>query len=53
MMLLFVIPGWGRLTGFRGIVDYIGTADAPMPMVAVATVVTMEFGAGIALLIGF
>ena len=53
MMLLFVISGWGKLTGFQGTVGYMGTVGAPMPMVAAAIAVVMEFGVGIALLIGF
>jgi putative oxidoreductase len=53
MMLLFLISGWGKLTGFQGTVGYMGTVGAPMPMVAAAVAVVMEFGVGIALLIGF
>ncbi|CAJ0774941.1 Inner membrane protein YphA [Ralstonia condita] len=53
MMLLFLISGWGKLTGFQGTVGYMGTVGAPMPMVAAAIAVVMEFGVGIALLIGF
>jgi len=53
MMLLFLISGWGKLTGFQGTVGYMGTVGAPMPMVAAGIAVVMEFGVGIALLIGF
>ena len=53
MMLLFLISGWGKLTGFQGTVGYMGTVGAPMPMVTAAVAVVMEFGVGIALLIGF
>lgn len=53
MMLLFLISGWGKLTGFQGTVGYMGTVGAPMPVVAAAIAVLMEFGVGIALLIGF
>ncbi|WP_199028341.1 DoxX family protein [Ralstonia sp. ASV6] len=53
MMLLFLISGWGKLTGFQGTVGYMGTVGAPMPMLAAAVAVIMEFGVGIALLIGF
>ena len=53
MMLLFVISGWGKLTGFQGPVGDMGTVGAPMPVVAAAIAVVMEFGVGIALLIGF
>jgi len=53
MMLLFLISGWGKLTGFQGTVGYMGTVGAPMLVVAAAIAVVMEFGVGIALLIGF
>lgn len=53
MMVLFVMSGWGKLTGFQGTVGYTASTGAPMPMVAAAVAVVMEFGVGIALLIGF
>lgn len=53
MMLLFLISGWGKLTGFSTTVGYMGTVGAPMPMLAAIIAVIMEFGVGIALLIGF
>ncbi|TXD63890.1 DoxX family protein [Ralstonia sp. TCR112] len=52
MMVLFVMSGWGKLAGFHGTVGYMASTGAPMPMVAAAVAVVMEFGVGIALLIG-
>lgn len=52
LMVLFVMSGWGKLTGFQGTVGYMASTGAPMPMVAAAVAVVMEFGVGIALLIG-
>ncbi|MET3447577.1 hypothetical protein C0Q88_17705 [Ralstonia pickettii] len=52
LMVLFVMSGWGKLTGFQGTVGYMTSTGAPMPMVAAAVAVVMEFGVGIALLIG-
>ncbi len=52
MMVLFVMSGWGKLTGFQGTVGYMTSTGAPMPMAAAAVAVVMEFGVGIALLIG-
>lgn len=52
MMVLFVMSGWGKLTGFQGTVGYMASTGAPMPMMAAAVAVVMEFGVGIALLIG-
>ena len=52
MMVLFVLSGWGKLTGFQGTVGYMASTGAPLPTVAAAVAVVMEFGVGIALLIG-
>jgi len=52
MMVLFVMSGWGKLTSFQGTVGYMTSTGAPLPMVAAAVAVVMEFGVGIALLIG-
>ncbi|CAJ0811758.1 Inner membrane protein YphA [Ralstonia wenshanensis] len=52
MMVLFVMSGWGKLTGFQGTVGYMASTGAPMPLAAAAVAVVMEFGVGIALLIG-
>lgn len=52
MMVLFVMSGWGKITGFQGTVGYMASTGAPMPMVAAAVAVVMELGVGIALLIG-
>lgn len=53
MMVLFVLSGWGKLTGFQGTVGYMASTGAPLPTVAAAIAVVMELGVGIALLIGF
>ncbi|MFP3888891.1 DoxX family protein [uncultured Ralstonia sp.] len=53
LMLLFLISGWGKITGFQATVGFMGTVGAPMPMLAAIIAVIMEFGVGIALLIGF
>lgn len=53
LMLLFVTAGWGKLTGFSGTVGYFTSIGAPLPEVAAAVAVVMEFGVGILLIIGF
>ena len=53
LMLLFVISGWGKLTHFGGTVDYMTSLGAPVPMVAAAIAVVMEFFVAILLIIGF
>lgn len=53
LMILFVLAGWGKLTGFEGTVGYMTSLGAPAPMVAAAVAVIMEFLVGIALILGF
>jgi putative oxidoreductase len=53
LMILFVISGWAKLTGFAGTVSYMASLGAPVPQVAAAIAVLMEFFVGIALVIGF
>ena len=53
LMILFVMSGWSKLTGFDGTVDYLTSLGAPMPMVAAAVAVIMEFFVAILLILGF
>ena len=53
LMLLFVLSGWGKLTGFEGTAAYFGSIGAPMPTLAAAIAVIMEFFVGIVLILGF
>lgn len=50
---LFVIFGWGKLTGFSGTVALMATLNLPVPTIAAVVVVVMEFFVGIAIVIGF
>lgn len=52
LMLLFVILGWEKLTGFNGTVGYVASLGLPMPTIGAAISVIMEFFVGIALVIG-
>ena len=52
LMALFVISGFGKLIDFTGTVHYMEYVHAPMPSVAAAIAVAMEFLVGIALLVG-
>ena len=49
LMILFILSGWAKLTGFEGTVGYMTSLGAPAPMVAAAVAVLMEFFVGIAL----
>ncbi|MCI0913411.1 MULTISPECIES: DoxX family protein [Pseudomonas] len=53
LMILFVISGWAKLTGFEGTVGYMTSLGAPAPMVAAAVAVIMEFFVAIILILGF
>lgn len=53
LMILFLITGWAKLTGFSGTVSYMASVGAPLPEVAAAVAVVMEFFVGILLVIGF
>ena len=53
LMILFILSGWNKLTGFEGTVGYMTSLGAPVPMVAAAVAVIMEFAVGILLILGF
>lgn len=53
LMVLFVVSGWAKLTGFDGTVAYMTSLGAPAPMVAAAVAVVMEFIVGILMILGF
>jgi putative oxidoreductase len=53
LMILFVIFGWGKLTGFSGTVAYMATECAPVPTLSAIIAIVMEFFVGIAIVIGF
>ena len=53
LMILFVLSGWSKLTGFEGTVGYMTSLGAPVPMLAAAIAVIMELLVGILLILGF
>ncbi|PRB76190.1 DoxX family protein [Pseudomonas sp. MYb185] len=53
LMVLFLLSGWPKLTGFSGTVAYMASLGAPLPAVAAAVAVVMEILAAILLIIGF
>ena len=52
LMLLFVIFGWGKLTGFGGTVGYFTQTGVPVPALAAIIAVFMEFFVGLAIILG-
>jgi putative oxidoreductase len=51
--LLFVPAGFGKLTGFAGVVGYIGSAGLPMPQVGAVIAILVELGVGLMFLVGY
>ncbi len=49
----FVIPGFGKLTGFAGAVGYAASAGMPMPEIAVGIGLCVEILGGLAILLGW
>jgi putative oxidoreductase len=52
LTVLFVMSGFGKLTDYAGTVGYMEHVGAPMPSVAAAVAIAMEFLVGLALLAG-
>jgi putative oxidoreductase len=52
LVLLFLIFGWDKLTGFSGTVTLFTKMDVPMPGLAAAIAVLAELGIGLLLLAG-
>ncbi|WP_267224372.1 DoxX family protein [Dyella silvae] len=53
LMILFVIFGWSKLTGFSGTASYMASTGLPLPTLSAAIAVIMEFVVGMAIVIGF
>lgn len=53
IVVLFIIFGYPKLTGFSGTVQYMTSLGAPMPMLAAIIAVVMEIPAAILIVLGF
>src|SRR5690606_9565722 len=53
LMILFIMSGWSKLFGFGGTVAYLESLGTPVPMLAAAIAVLMEFFVAIAIILGF
>ena len=53
LALLFVISGFGKLTGFDGTVGYIASAGMPLPQLAAVGAIVVELAGGILLVVGW
>ncbi|MGY0799576.1 DoxX family protein [Lysobacter sp. A286] len=52
LMVLFVISGWSKLIDYQGTVGYLASIGTPVPPIAVAVAVIMEFFVALALIAG-
>jgi putative oxidoreductase len=50
---IFVISGYGKLTGFDGAAGYIASKGLPMPQVLAGIAILIELGGGLALILGW
>jgi putative oxidoreductase len=53
LAVMFVVSGYGKLTGFDGAAGYIASKGLPMPQVLAAIAIVIELGGGIALILGW
>lgn len=53
LALIFIIAGFGKITGFEGTVGYITSVGLPAPQLAAVVAIIVEFGGGIMLAIGW
>jgi len=51
--LIFVLSGFGKVTGFEGTVGYIASKGLPLPQLAAIGSIIVELGGGILLIIGW
>ncbi|HCE08965.1 MAG TPA: DoxX family protein [Oxalobacteraceae bacterium] len=51
--LIFVLSGFGKITGFEGTVGYIASKGLPLPQLAAIGSIIVELGGGILLIIGW
>ena len=50
---MFVISGWGKVTGFSGTAGYIGSKGLPLPEVLTAIAILIELGGGLLIVLGW
>jgi putative oxidoreductase len=52
LVLLFIIFGWGKITGFSGTVGYMAHSGLPLPWAAAIIAIVIEFFVSIAIVVG-
>ena len=50
---IFILSGWGKITGFSGTAAYMASKGMPMPDVLLVPTIIIELGGGLMLLLGW
>jgi putative oxidoreductase len=53
LMILFVLYGWSKVTGFSGTVGYMAAEGAPFPPLSAVVAILMELVVGLSVTVGF
>lgn len=53
LVVLFVLFGWSKLTGFSGTEQYMASTGTPIPALAAVIAIVMELAVGIVIVVGF
>ncbi len=53
LSLMFIISGWGKITGFAGTAGYMASMGMPFPQLLLVGAIIVEFGCGLMLLFGW
>ena len=53
LALMFVLAGYGKITGFDGTAGYIASKGLPLPQVGAAIAVVVELVGGLLLIVGW
>lgn len=53
LALIFIHAGFGKITGFHGVVGYIDAHGLPMPQIAAIVAIVVELGGGIMIAVGW
>lgn len=51
--LMFLVFGYGKLTGLAGTVSYMGSLGLPAPVLATVLAIIIEIGGGLLMLVGY
>ncbi len=53
LSLMFIISGWGKITGFAGTAGYMASKGMPFPQLLLVGAIIVELGGGLMLLFGW